>query len=116
MVKFKIECSFKIESSHAINQPGFYGDNEMELVCPFETHDCFGQPVTNIKVIRKQAKTYGLIVITESLLDENEQKKYVEKLAELFTFILNKSELNPAYGNHIIKINWIDYFSVKIAE
>lgn len=92
MVKFKIECSFKIESSHAINQPGFYGDNEMELVCPFETHDCFGQPVTNIKVIRKQAKIYGLIVITESLLDENEQKNMLKSLPSclhLFSTNLN---------------------------
>jgi hypothetical protein len=111
----RISCPFVIKNSGSANSPGFFGDNTVELA-PFKQEGLLGLGGTNIEVSLLSHRRYLLEVVSDCLPDESGQIDYLKKVAEYLSFLLNRDESNPHFGNSFVSLDWYEFASIPSPE
>ena len=96
-MKLKISCDFELKISHIIESIGFRGDNQVTLELPFKLEN-FIQEGTSLELIKNEL-TYTIIVVSTQLDETVDQVAYLEQSMEFISFLVNRREINPHYGN-----------------
>jgi len=96
-LKLKISCDFEIKTSHIIESIGFRGENQLTLELPFKIEN-FIRDGTSLEIFKNEL-TYTIIVISTQLEETADQVAYLEQSMEFISFLVNRREINPHYGN-----------------
>lgn len=115
-MQVKITCPFSVPSSHEIHTIGFRGDNNIKLTLPFRKENFLGITGTCFEIIKRENEKYCFVIISNSLGQKEKQVEYIEKAAEFLSFLINRNELNPAYGNNFIQIEWFEFNAILTNE
>lgn len=108
-MRYKITCPFFLISSHEIESVGFRGGNNLELTTPFNQSNPFGVENTTLEINQLVEGKYNICAISSVLDSEKKQIEFLEKVAEYISFLINKTENNPHYGNIFAKIEWLEF-------
>lgn len=71
---------------------------------------------TALEVTEAPEGFYQLTITSALLTSKNCQIEFVEKIAEYLSFLINRDEKNPHYGNLFLEINWLDFGATPIRE
>lgn len=115
-MRVKITCPFRLPGSHEIHGIGFRGGNNIELTTPFRLDGFFGKVGTNLEVIELEKGKYGIVIDSDSLLKEDEQIDFLERVSEYLSFLINKRESNPHYGTNFVELEWFEFKAIAIQE
>jgi hypothetical protein len=108
-MRYKITCPFLLISSHEIESVGFRGGNNLELTTPFNQNNPFGVENSTLEINQLAEGKYNICAISSVLNSEKKQIEFLENVAEYISFLINKTENNPHYGNIFVKIEWLDF-------
>lgn len=103
-------------SSHEIQEIGFRGGNNIELTTPFRLDGFYGKVGTNLEIIEHEKGKYGIVIDSDSLLKEDEQIDFLERVSEYLSFLINKRESNPHYGTNFVELEWFEFKAIEIQE
>lgn len=120
-MRTKITCTICVISSNEITDPSFKGDNKLVLTLPQCINDPMGFSDTVLEVTKVSESTededsYQLTIISSQLASKNLQIEFIEKISEHLSFLINRSEQNPRFGNIFVKVNWFDFNAIPIQE
>ena len=76
----------------------------------------FGKVGTNLEVIELEKGKYGIVIDSDSLLKEDEQIDFLERVSEYLSFLINKRESNPHYGTNFVELEWFEFKAIAIQE
>lgn len=113
-MKIKITCAFEFLNSHFIENIGFRGENKIELEIPFIRKD-FLVPGTSLEICKDESN-YIFVVISDSLQSTADQIAYLDKAVEFISFVANRNEPNPHYGNNYARIIFGSFSAVQIDD
>lgn len=115
-MRTKITCSFSVISSNEIVEPGFRGGNKLVLTLPLSIKNPMELSDTALEVTEAHDGSYQITITSAQLTSKILQIEFVEKIAEYLSFLINRDEKNPRYGNLFIKINWFNFSATSIRE
>ena len=103
-------------SSNEIVEPGFRGGNKLVLTLPLSIKNPMELSDTALEVTEAHDGSYQITITSAQLTSKILQIEFVEKIAEYLSFLINRDEKNPRYGNLFIKINWFNFSATSIRE
>ena len=115
-MRVKITCPFSLPSSHEIHDVGFRGENNIKLKLPFQQDDFLGVIGTSLEINQSEDGKYYLVVVSDSLQQKSKQVSYLKMVAEYLSFLINKNEINPIYGNNFVQIEWFKFKAIPVQE
>jgi len=115
-MRVKITCPFSLPSSHEIHDVGFRGENNIKLTLPFQQENFLGIIGTSLEINQGEDDGYYFTVVSDSLGQKSKQISYLEMVAEYLSFLINKNEINPIYGNNFVQIEWFEFKAVPLEE
>ena len=115
-MRVKITCPFRLPSSHEIHEIGFRGGNNIKLTTPFRLDGFLGKVGTNLEILEHEKGKYGIEIYSDSLLKEDEQISFLERVSEYLSFLINKREGNPHYGTNFVELEWFEFKAISIQE
>jgi hypothetical protein len=115
-MSYKITCPFTLISSHKIEEVGFRGGNNIRLTIPFKIDTPLGFTGINLEIDQLEEDKYNIVIISNSLDTKEKQVRFLEKISEYISFLINRKENNPQYGSIFVNIEWFDFKAILLQE
>lgn len=113
---YRVTCPFSLNSSHEINDVGFKGGNEINLIVPSKIESPLGIKDVVIEFEQINKNKFNITILSHTLDTQHKQIDFLEKISEYLSFLINKREHNPAYGTIFAEVEWYDFKSLQIHE
>lgn len=115
-MRTKLSCTFSVISSNQIVEPGFRGGNKLELALPPTINDPLDLVDTVLELVAAPEGDFKMTITSAKLITRNLQIEFIEKISEYISFLINREERNPHYGNLFLKVDWFNFSSIPLLE